>query len=228
MSKGLCPQCRETTVVRVKPRGTFPTCGKCKDINRLGRLERQRTRRKKGLIRTHLDKDGRRYSDNATERKTVCKLCRRKFVSDKKRSKHGDVCPSCTDPHAEKMRQAKTDRVIRDYHKDPQKVKRQRLARTLERAGLSIDWYDRQPKICGICKSPEPGSKGWHIDHDHSCCPAGIRAGCANCIRGLLCNRCNLGLGHFEDDVARLKAAVRWLEKHRRKRSRNDPKAVPA
>lgn len=34
------------------------------------------------------------------------------------------------------------------------------------------------------------------IDHDHSCCP-GKRA-CSQCVRGLLCTRCNLLLGMVE------------------------------
>lgn len=34
------------------------------------------------------------------------------------------------------------------------------------------------------------------VDHDHSCCPG--RETCGKCIRGLICDTCNLILGHYE------------------------------
>jgi hypothetical protein len=37
-----------------------------------------------------------------------------------------------------------------------------------------------------------------HIDHDHKCC-SGKRS-CGQCVRGLLCNRCNLLLGMVESE----------------------------
>lgn len=36
------------------------------------------------------------------------------------------------------------------------------------------------------------------IDHDHTCCKG--RTSCGACVRGLLCNRCNLLLGMVESE----------------------------
>jgi hypothetical protein len=55
---------------------------------------------------------------------------------------------------------------------------------------------------CAICGGTEPGPRNWHIDHDHA----------FGHVRGLLCHKCNVGLGHFDDSVDRLRAAVRYLE----------------
>jgi hypothetical protein len=50
-----------------------------------------------------------------------------------------------------------------------------------------------------------------HVDHDHSHCGGG-RA-CQQCIRGILCTNCNVGIGMFGEDPARLRAAVAYLER---------------
>jgi hypothetical protein len=68
---------------------------------------------------------------------------------------------------------------------------------------------------CAICRRDDPGTHHgyWHIDHDHKCCPTSGR-GCGSCVRGLLCGSCNLGLGHFADDPARLDAAAMYLRRY--------------
>lgn len=83
---------------------------------------------------------------------------------------------------------------------------------TCERYGLTEGEYDalleQQGGVCAICRKPcERGCLS--IDHDHRCCP-GDRS-CGKCVRGLLCRRCNQGLGNFHDDQAALLAAVAYL-----------------
>ena len=87
-----------------------------------------------------------------------------------------------------------------------QKPKRHGL--TLKhRHGLTQDEYDRmlqlQAGCCAICRVTNPGTvHGWFVvDHNHA---TGV-------VRGLLCDRCNLGLGQFEDDSSRLIAAAQYL-----------------
>lgn len=68
----------------------------------------------------------------------------------------------------------------------------------------------QQDGLCALCGTSEPKGRGmWHVDHDHAHC-AGNKS-CGECIRGLLCNRCNLALGHFKDDVQRIWNAISYL-----------------
>jgi hypothetical protein len=46
-------------------------------------------------------------------------------------------------------------------------------------------------------------------DHDRSCCPG--TGSCGKCVRGLLCNPCNLMIGHAHDEQERLRAAIQYL-----------------
>ena len=58
---------------------------------------------------------------------------------------------------------------------------------------------------CAICRTDKPGGNGgkyFHVDHDHV----------TGKVRGLLCHKCNTGIGHLNDDPARLIAAANYLE----------------
>lgn len=49
------------------------------------------------------------------------------------------------------------------------------------------------------------------IDHDHKCCPR--NGSCGSCVRGALCNGCNVALGAFNDDIEKLRAAITYLSR---------------
>lgn len=60
--------------------------------------------------------------------------------------------------------------------------------------------HQAQNGRCPICQR----IKKLVVDHEHG----------TGRIRALLCNRCNVGLGQFKDDLQLLKAAVKYLEAH--------------
>lgn len=90
-----------------------------------------------------------------------------------------------------------------------------RYRKMLTNFGLTRAAFDeimrRQAHGCAICKSPDPGPRGWHIDHDHACCPQSARS-CGACVRGALCHNCNLMLGHAKDRIETLTRAIQYLE----------------
>lgn len=85
--------------------------------------------------------------------------------------------------------------------------------------GISLAQYRemvaQQGGVCASCKRPPSGDRGLAVDHDHSCCPEAGRS-CGKCVRGLLCDPCNKGLGHFFDDTERLLSAVQYLNRYRK------------
>ena len=82
----------------------------------------------------------------------------------------------------------------RSLPEEERKRRRQEISRHCQlkaRYGLSAVEYDRlltlQRNVCRICMKPCSTGKRLAVDHDHK----------TGKIRGLLCRRCNRGLGHF-------------------------------
>ena len=79
--------------------------------------------------------------------------------------------------------------------------------------GITLADYERmlqeQGGVCAICRGAETSAHGQtgtpyrlSVDHDHE----------TGRIRGLLCQNCNRAIGLLNDDPARLRAAVDYLE----------------
>jgi hypothetical protein len=67
---------------------------------------------------------------------------------------------------------------------------------------------EEQQFACLVCGCDI--TESWVVDHDWSCCP--VRKGsCGNCTRGLLCSRCNHGIGYFEGRIHALQGAYNYL-----------------
>jgi len=80
------------------------------------------------------------------------------------------------------------------------------LCNVLREHHATYEWFDRtirdQLGLCAICKSQLLSKLC--IDHNHKCCPD--NHSCGKCLRGILCSRCNLTLGLFENDEFRTNA----------------------
>jgi hypothetical protein len=88
-----------------------------------------------------------------------------------------------------------------------------------ERKNLCQKHYDSQRKStltaqkiqdmkdsgCYVCGSFEKLT----VDHDHSCCKIGYS--CDNCVRGILCHKCNTAAGLLNDDCERIMSLCAYL-----------------
>jgi hypothetical protein len=109
---------------------------------------------------------------------------------------------------------------MREYRaRDPEKYRavearaERRLAhrnwRLIRVFGITLEDYERmllaQNGVCAICRQPERiKNRSLAVDHCHV----------SGRVRGLLCSRCNSGIGHLGDDPARLRAGADYLERH--------------
>lgn len=99
---------------------------------------------------------------------------------------------------------------------NPEKVTLSNKKNFLKRTyGMSFEtytqMYETQGGLCGICECPldfmglrENHMKSACVDHCHT----------TQQIRGLLCRNCNLGIGHFEDNLASLEKAIAYLKRY--------------
>ena len=81
--------------------------------------------------------------------------------------------------------------------------------KTGQRTILSNEEYDdllvAQKGVCAICDKPESSGKRLAVDHKHG----------TNLVRGLLCTKCNMGLGYFNDSPGFLFSAIKYLQNAR-------------
>lgn len=144
------------------------------------------------------------------------------YVKDKRTGRLSSKCKDCEREAARRHYERNSDRIrarVAEYQRlKPEVQARSRMKRKLNgkrrladiriRYGLSAEDYARllseSGGMCEICgRDPATvSSKGVCVDHCHK----------GGGVRGLLCHPCNAALGNFRDDVATLRAAIRYLE----------------
>lgn len=103
-------------------------------------------------------------------------------------------CRACEAAYARERRRQRPD--------SPEQRRRWQLS---TKYGLTPEQFDQlaaaQTGACAICRVvPDEGPL--HVDHDEV----------TGAVRGLLCGRCNRGIGLLDHDPGRLREAARYLE----------------
>ena len=107
------------------------------------------------------------------------------------------LCRSCYQHTYYQQNKERYQRLNREWNK------RHPLRKPLKERGMTyeqfIDMLAAQGGVCAICGRT---TERWCIDHDHK----------TERVRGILCIRCNAGLGQFLDDTALMNKAIQYLE----------------
>lgn len=92
-----------------------------------------------------------------------------------------------------------------NHKKNTEKAKWHRLWYThrLSKATY-MSVLDVQNGVCAICKE----DKRLYVDHDHSCCNSEMS--CGQCIRGLICQKCNLFMHYVDRYMEYMDTAVEY------------------
>lgn len=139
-----------------------------------------------------------------------CSGCREakphsKFGRDpNKRNGRTSRCNACKNKAVERWK-ARNKEKYRQIYKNWRTKNKQRIDAEVRMKlyGVTEEQHaaalKEQGGACAICGDETK----LHVDHCHS----------SGTFRGLLCSRCNTGLGHFKDDPRRLAAAIQYLER---------------
>lgn len=119
-------------------------------------------------------------------------------------------CRQCDTDYSRDWRDNNRERVnsrARTYRvNNPETALRNQIRHSARILGLDPDdvqeHFAQHHGRCDICGKP-PKDKRLAIDHDHV----------TGEFRGLLCRKCNSALGHFDDDLSYLVAAVQYLQR---------------
>lgn len=66
------------------------------------------------------------------------------------------------------------------------------------------EMFEKQKGVCAICFKHNKSSKKLGVDHNHT----------TGKVRSLLCDKCNRGIGFFNEDIELLKKVIKYLKKH--------------
>lgn len=110
-------------------------------------------------------------------------------------------------PAAQAAEKARAERRRNDPEYVARLAKASRKSQ-LKQYGLTESQYDAmlaaQRGVCAICCGTDPKGRRLVVDHSHATLK----------VRGLLCVKCNSGIGMFDEDSRSLLHAVEYLKRH--------------
>lgn len=127
------------------------------------------------------------------------------------------VIKSLTDYYKNKSRKDNSDTICKDCRNEvtkittlnkPDEMKARALKSRLKNDfGLTPEAFNKmlqaQNNKCASCgKTTEENGKRLCVDHDHK----------SGKVRGLLCDNCNVALGHLKDNLYNAKCLVNYIE----------------
>ena len=158
----------------------------------------------KQLTEFYIDK---RYNS----RVTLCRSCWVKSTS-KWAKENPERMAESTLRYCLKNREKILERGRKRYAKIPKEERKRRNRKeNLKRLGLDEESlaqiFIKQNGVCAICAEQISlrNDRFTHLDHCHK----------SKKFRGILCTKCNTGLGKFNENVAVLQNAILYLEKNK-------------
>lgn len=176
-------------------------------------------------VRCGIEKELSEFNNDRTKKhgkRNICRKCQSEYMAglyaDPEKREHKKAigreysrCPKVKAARKE-YNQRSDVKERRRAGRKPDKVKN-RVYLLRGKFGMTMQQYDEmlaaQGGCCAICKDSQPGGPHkthFMIDHDHG----------TGEVRGLLCSRCNTGLGQFRDNPKLLKAAIHYLQSTKR------------
>jgi hypothetical protein len=102
------------------------------------------------------------------------------------------------------------DKKVEYYKKNKDIILKRHRRNLLKKYNLAEDEYNqmtiKQNNLCFLCNKPQSEGRrgGLCVDHNHF----------TNKIRKLLCNKCNIALGLFNEDIPLMERAIQYLKDH--------------
>lgn len=116
-------------------------------------------------------------------------------------------CRECQRAAGRAYREANGD-VLREKAREYAKANRGRRANNHRRSRYGVDEERFESMLhehggrCAICRKPCGTGTALSVDHDHE----------SGAVRGLLCRKCNAGIGNLGDDPELVERALRYLQ----------------
>lgn len=114
-------------------------------------------------------------------------------------------------PEKLKEQRDRANAKLREKYKNDPEVRKKFRNRQLKRTyGITLEDYNNmltsQDGKCKICGTDQCSSgKDFAVDHNHE----------TGEVRSLLCKKCNMGLGHFENNPDACKGLIRYLKENK-------------